>query len=532
MLLIPMGMVAKKKVTKPEIPQLQNFPSSTLSEYRLHAGEAVFRGKLINFPKEVMDASEEEKKEAFKMLADILNSKGITMYIRDAVLNTEKVRAITFNDDCTFDMKIQLPHPMFVNLAPIRNIFMCPGDTIDFVINLTAKNKEETRIIQATGLSGEVNRIVEEVDKKYTKFDQSSTFRLENVNQMDSLMEWRNQQLARLDSMVIKMNAGLPELQGCSPLASDIVRSYILFQYGERIIRSGDTDFVQNDLDSEKTEAFMRRYFDFIAPREKYLFNNPMMMIAAEDGYVNDTHFCMFFQPIFAGATTYYPYMYWPEMASEEENLTTKRTKIANGIKKVSEMYNISTNSLMLQTCLMRNVFYEQKGYKCDYDIFAEDVAAIIPYITDPDLARFTTIAYRERVKKGEASVAEDKLLTKGDSIFHRIISPYKGNVLSIDFWAMSCGPCRAGMLEDREMVERLKDQPIKFIYLTNDDPEKCNKWMEENNIKGEHVFISRKEWSHLKEKFSFNGIPFHVYVDKQGKIRDIEQSVEELLNE
>lgn len=165
MLLIPMGMVAKKKVTKPEIPQLQNFPSSTLSEYRLHAGEAVFRGKLINFPKEVMDASEEGKKEAFKMLADILNSKGITMYIRDAVLNTEKVRAITFNDDCTFDMKIQLPHPMFVNLAPIRNIFMCPGDTIDFVINLTAKNKEETRIIQATGLSGEVNRIVEEVEK-------------------------------------------------------------------------------------------------------------------------------------------------------------------------------------------------------------------------------------------------------------------------------------------------------------------------------------------------------------------------------
>ena len=93
---------------------------------------------------------------------------------------------------------------------------------------------------------------MEEVDKKYTKFDQSSTFRLENVNQMDSLMEWRNQQLARLDSMVIKMNAGLPELQGCSPLASDIVRSYILFQYGERIIRSGATDFVQNDLDSEK----------------------------------------------------------------------------------------------------------------------------------------------------------------------------------------------------------------------------------------------------------------------------------------
>lgn len=43
---------------------------------------------------------------------------------------------------------------------------------------------------------------------------------------------------------------------------------------------------------------------------------------------------------------------------------------------------------------------------------------------------------------------------------------------------------------------------------------------MKENNIRGEHVFITRAEWGLLQEKFNFSAIPFHVYVDKSGKVR------------
>ena len=50
--------------------------------------------------------------------------------------------------------------------------------------------------------------------------------------------------------------------------------------------------------------------------------------------------------------------------------------------------------------------------------------------------------------------MVEDKPLTKGDSIFQRIIEPYKGNVLYVDFWELSCGPCRAGMQAMRDEVK------------------------------------------------------------------------------
>ena len=47
LLIIPMGMEAKKKSKKEEVPQLLNYPSATLSEYRLHGGEVVIKGRVI-----------------------------------------------------------------------------------------------------------------------------------------------------------------------------------------------------------------------------------------------------------------------------------------------------------------------------------------------------------------------------------------------------------------------------------------------------------------------------------------------------
>ncbi len=87
-------------------------------------------------------------------------------------------------------------------------------------------------------------------------------------------------------------------------------------------------------------------------------------------------------------------------------------------------------------------------------------------------------------------------------------------------------------MLNDREKVEDLKDKPVKFLYVTYDTPEKCNPWLDENNIKGEHIFINNAEWGQMQEKFNFSGIPFHLLVDKTGKVRTDVESFTDLLNE
>ena len=47
MLIAPVGMQAKKKEKKVEVPQLQNYPSAELSEFRLHGGNVVVQGPFV-----------------------------------------------------------------------------------------------------------------------------------------------------------------------------------------------------------------------------------------------------------------------------------------------------------------------------------------------------------------------------------------------------------------------------------------------------------------------------------------------------
>ena len=126
---------------------------------------------------------------------------------------------------------------------------------------------------------------------------------------------------------------------------------------------------------------------------------------------------------------------------------------------------------------------------------------------------------YRQCVQ--EQAVEEEKSL-ENDSVFQRIIRPYAGNVLYIDFWGLGCGPCHAGMLQQREIVEALKGKPVKFLYICNEAAsprESVEAWLKENQIQGEHIFIHPEDWAYLQVHFQFSGIPFTLIMNKKGKL-------------
>ena len=200
-------------------------------------------------------------------------------------------------------------------------------------------------------------------------------------------------------------------------------------------------------------------------------------------------------------------------------------------MNELQDKLHISPTDFSAQVCQLRHIFNSAEWLKDQHDIIAEDFAATMAVITHPELIRQGILAYREYMKKNEIKVVEDKPLTKGDSIFQRIIEPYKGNVLYVDFWEMSCGPCRATMLQMRDEVEANKDKPVKYLYITDDTPEHCKSFLEPNNIRGEHIYITRSEWGYLQEKFNFTAIPFVLLFDKQGKQRE-DVTVQQLLEE
>jgi hypothetical protein len=103
--------------------------------------------------------------------------------------------------------------------------------------------------------------------------------------------------------------------------------------------------------------------------------------------------------------------------------------------------------------------------------------------------------------------------------------------VLFVDFWEMRCGPCRDKMLNMRDEVEANKDKPVKYLYITDDSERMCRHFLEPNNIKGEHIFITKSEWGYMQEKFQFSSIPHIELFDKNGKQRK-NTTIEELLKE
>ena len=524
MLLAPLGMEAKKKEKKEEAPQLQNYPSAEWDEYRLHGGNVVVQGHFV--------VPEEAKGEKVPQeVLDQINGR-FTVIMRDYIVRKEKTSVIEFTPDGTFSMNVYVPYPMFVLVYPMGTAYACPGDTINVSIDITKRTKEEGVKLDGTGLSGEVTRLMQVIDEKYCKPDWSNKVYEKGP---DSLMAWKDDQVAQMDELVRQMNAGLPELAGCSPLASDILRTHILAERLEYICdyyMRGMSNFRWKDPSDMKT--YWQQYFSFVAPRAKYLTDNPLLMIAADEFFFNRVEYHIF-EPINASGRTIanLPFDYNQAFADvfAREKQQTPRDFRMNTMKELQEKLHVSPTDFSAQICQMRSAFSTLKWLGDRYDQAADEVAAAMSVVSHPELIRQGLLTYRNYIKDNEIKVVEDKPMTKGDSIFQRIIEPYKGNVLYVDFWEMSCGPCRGKMLSMREEVEANKEKPIKYLYITDDTPEQCKSFLEPNNIKGEHIHITRSEWGYLQEKFQFTGIPFIVLFDKQGKLRK-DVTVEQLMAE
>lgn len=492
-LLFPLGTEAKKKAKEETVPQLTNYPSATLDEQLFQGGDVVLKGHIAGLPEN--DIPEEG-------LAKINGIFSVIM--RDYVTNREERSVIEFGSNGTFSLNIHVPHPMFLLIYPISTVYACSGDTLELTIDPTKHTKEEIVTWTGTGVSGEVTRLYKKIDKAYCDIPLNDIYK----KSPDSVMIWKDKQVEQLDDLVRRMNAGLPELAECSPLASDILRTHIIAQH----LYSICCGFDYQEKDSiPDFDSYWQRYFSFAAPREKYLLDNPLLMIAGDDFFFNSVE-CSLMRPL---------------QFSDWKGYTRQ-----TAMNKLRDKLHLSPTDFTAQVCQLRFSCDEIFNWnKNDNDKAADIMAATLPVITHPELCRHAVRAYRDYVKKYEIKVEEQKPLTKGDSIFQRIIEPYKGNVLYVDFWEMSCGPCRAKMLSMRDEVEANKDKPVKYIYITDDTPEKCRSFLEPNNIKGEHIHVTRQEWGYLSEKFNFSGIPFIVLFDKQGKQRD-DTDVEHLLNE
>ena len=83
--------------------------------------------------------------------------------------------------------------------------------------------------------------------------------------------------------------------------------------------------------------------------------------------------------------------------------------------------------------------------------------------------AHFEAISVEEAKALDETPIDS---LVNGKDIFQKLIAPYRGRVIYVDFWGTWCGPCQREMEHLPQLHEALKELPVTYIYFANKSPE------------------------------------------------------------
>ncbi len=117
-------------------------------------------------------------------------------------------------------------------------------------------------------------------------------------------------------------------------------------------------------------------------------------------------------------------------------------------------------------------------------------------------------------------------------------LSSFKGKYVLVDFWASWCGPCRMENPNVVKAYSEYKNKNFAILGVSLDkDKGAWQKAVKDDNLSWAQV-SDLKYWnSHAVEVFQFQGIPFNILVDPQGKIiaqelrgADLENKLKEVL--
>ena len=122
----------------------------------------------------------------------------------------------------------------------------------------------------------------------------------------------------------------------------------------------------------------------------------------------------------------------------------------------------------------------------------------------------------RERMKEGNPAPEFTFLNEKGKTVS---INKLKGKIIVLDFWASWCGPCRREIPNMKKYYDEYKTKGVQFLSVSIDaKKDDWTKALKEEQMLWMQGWTPDSGKSVLKT-YQFDGIPFIILIDKEGKI-------------
>lgn len=477
------------------------------------------------------------------------------------ITGREDVNLGEINPDGTFAFDVKTDHPQFSYLImgdSGKEVFLMPGDTLDIVTTtLTDYTNPGNGYLKYFGFTGEIDdativNTLSDVIKSECGLD--NIFKDYFAGRADSIEDAiyaNNEKLSRvLDTTIAK----LPELLGdieASTFAKDMLAAHTigliadLEETNEMYFRHKNqprmhVDSTGNISVDEFRTLDLKRLFEPRKQHNRLIYSNPIMLCANNTLQNRWQYNDLFFASTGAADGTLNPHLMKKidELMSDDELKSLadlqdfdwlrllklidadneRQTGVGNCFAaQLSRVHSLvadkgvfftptreSLQKIGRQTSMLSSLVDYPSLNKALYDTYAS-------------LAEEVALSETEATPKSDFSMVN---ADKNADVLAELIKPYLGNLIFIDFWGLGCGPCRTGMINQKRILEKFAGKPFKVLYVADDsNVEGCNRFLDKEGIKGEHIYVSTDNWNRLSAYFNFTGIPFGVLIGKNGEL-------------
>lgn len=445
-------------------------------------------------------------------------------YYDDVFEKDNTVLVLDIADDGTFCKKFLASYPVcnsfiadgskvFFNAIPF---FARPGETIDISVRKASFGRYEC--VYNNGSSRDVerwlrtSRKLEGVMKPLWKFE--GTF--DEANEVADEV-WRRA-MARLQKVSRSEDYTPMEVQlALADLQANFGMDYIgcIERIARGLTKSEERDSVwyTEILDS----AEWKKYLDYetYAPMRRIDYDNPLLFASSSYFFLQSR--VQYAKPVredlYKGILS--------EGGGMEVNFENYSKKLTNNLAALRKFMGADRENLTAQMCVYKEMAQEFDTWRNTDDLLDSLFPLYLDALKNPYI-RQKAEQFRDR-RLAQTDLATPLPDVPDAKLIRNLNAKFPGRFLIIDFWGMTCGPCRAAIQASKELRARVaKRDDVKLIFIagerTAEGSEAYHNYVNEWLADEETVCLTNRDFDRLRELFQFNSIPHYETITPDGR--------------